>query len=136
MEEEGDFLLGKAFKTNRSELGLEAIMSKYAFSQTLVMFVLTTLMTVVPIATVDVRAQSSGLVCIAEVSTPTCPSFAPTIGPQFPGGNAVVNVVNSEAFNGFDVSVKVDPTILNATGFEVIQSLATVEAKTAQESQR
>jgi len=119
MEKEGDSLLGKALKTDRSELGLEAIMSKYALSQTLVMFVLTTLITVVPIATVNVRAQSSGLVCVGEMPTPSCPSFAPTFGPQFPAGEADFNVVSSQAFNGFDISVRVDPAILNATGFNL-----------------
>jgi len=61
----------------------------------------------------NVHAQSSGLVCIADVSTTICPStpvvLTSTIGTTF---TVAINIQASASFNAFDITVKVDPTVL------------------------
>jgi hypothetical protein len=66
-----------------------------------------------------VKAQSSGLVCLAASGTTTCPPSPPTF--TTPPGQTLaiaVNVQNSPSFNGFDIAVKADPTIINGTSID------------------
>ncbi len=68
-----------------------------------------------PVIPDPVRAQSSGLVCIAD-TTSGCPSASITFGGS-PGGTLTVdlNIANSAPFSGFQISVKGDQSIINAT---------------------
>ena len=73
--------------------------------------------TIFPVVIVSVHGQTTGLVCIGgDTSGDACPATPPAFVGSFPASEAKVNVVNSLAFNGFDISVNTDPNILNATG--------------------
>ncbi len=90
-------------------------MAKPPFSQTMLLCIMILLVSILPAQLLNVRAQSTGLVCVNETPFANCPVLPPTIGPVFFRGQAVVNVVGSQLFNGFDISVKANQTILNAT---------------------
>jgi len=101
-----------------------------------VLIIAFSILLLLPVFTLTVHAQTVGTVCISDtIPLPWCPSFQQTIGPQFPGGDATVNVANSQPFNAFAVSVKADLTILNATvsiglvgtGFRVAGGTVNVE---------
>jgi hypothetical protein len=63
--------------------------------------------------TIVTTPPQTGVVCIADVSTTTCPSlpvnFQGTVGGQL---QVAVNIFNSSALNGFDVQVLVNPSVL------------------------
>ena len=69
--------------------------------------------TVASFTIVTAPPPQTGVVCIADVSTTTCPSrpvnFLGTVGGQL---QVAVNIFNSSALNGFDVQVLVDPSVL------------------------
>lgn len=70
------------------------------------------------------HAQTTGTVCIADVSFVSCPdapaSFTAPFGSQV---QVAVNIENSDAFNGFDVSVKTNQGILNPVSVDLTGSL-------------
>jgi hypothetical protein len=72
------------------------------------------------IVSVTITAPASGLVCIGP-NGPGCPTFPTAFNPSYYIGNNLpiaVNVANSPSFNGFDIAIKADPTILNGTSFD------------------
>src|SRR5260370_11683334 len=60
------------------------------------------------------HAAITGAVCIADSSSTTCPSssltFTGSTGTQL---TVAVNIQGSDTFNGFEIHVKTDPTVLN-----------------------
>jgi hypothetical protein len=61
-----------------------------------------------------------GTVCIASASSTLCPASPAVITSEV--GNKIqvaVSIQNSSIFNEFDVLVKADPSIINATGFDL-----------------
>src|SRR6266571_5737320 len=71
-----------------------------------------------------VHAQSTGLVCMDSSSSTTCPSSPPTFTGS-PGSSltVAVNVQNSESFNGFDIRVQADPSIINGMSIDIAGSV-------------
>jgi len=78
-------------------------------------------LTVIP---TTVRAQTIGVVCAAPSGTTSCPSppvsIAQQVGSKF---DLAINTQGSDSFNGFDISVKADPTVLNATAVSLSGSV-------------
>src|SRR2546430_11635525 len=70
------------------------------------------------------RAQTVGKVCVADISSTSCPSTPPSFPghlnkpPQF-----AVNIQNSDRFNAFDISVKTNAGILNPVSLDLAGSL-------------
>lgn len=67
-----------------------------------------------PNAVLPARATITGTVCIADGSSTTCPSspltFTGSTGTQL---TVAVNIQGSDTFNGIDIHVKTDSTVLN-----------------------
>ena len=76
------------------------------------------------IIVVPVRAQPIGLVCLAPVSTTVCPA-PPVTFTGSPGSQLIISVLvqGSDAFNGFDVALKTNHTILRPAGVSLSGSL-------------
>jgi hypothetical protein len=71
------------------------------------------------------HAQSTGTVCIADISSTSCPSApASFTSPTSQGRQEfAVNIQNSDTFDSFDVSVKVDPFVLTPDTISLTGSL-------------
>src|SRR5712692_9155385 len=67
------------------------------------------------------RAASS-LVCIGPSGSSICPTSPPAFSnSSYPNRvELAVNVENSSSFNGFDLAIKADPTILNGTSIQFV----------------
>jgi hypothetical protein len=71
-----------------------------------------------------VKAQPSGLVCLADSGTTACPNSPPTFTGS-PGSSLTiaVNIQNSSSFNAFDIRIHADPTVINGTSVSVTGSV-------------
>ena len=70
------------------------------------------------------RAQTVGTVCIADISSTSCPSTPPSFtGPLDKPPQLAVNIQNSDRFNTFDISVKTNAGILNLVSLDLAGSL-------------
>jgi hypothetical protein len=82
-----------------------------------------------PVFVVAPGAQTSpvpGIVCIEPGSVTVCPPGPAVVRGQLGSQISVaVNLVNSTIFNDFDISVKADPAIISATGFDLSGSVLT-----------
>lgn len=69
------------------------------------------------------HAQTTGTVCIGDISSTTCPagpaSFTAPIGQQ----QFAVSIQNSDTFSSFDISVKTDPFVLEPANIDLTGSL-------------
>ena len=74
----------------------------------------------IPLFAPIVRAQSPGLVCLAQPPVSSCPSSPPVI-PGSVGSQlrVAVFIQNSAPFNGFEVTVLADHTILQPSGVDL-----------------
>src|SRR5437773_3489195 len=69
-------------------------------------------------------AQSVGTVCIADISSTSCPSTPPSFtGPLDKPPQLAVNIQNSDRSNTFDISVKTNAGILNPVSLDLAASL-------------
>jgi len=65
-----------------------------------------------------------GKVCIADISSTSCPSTPPSFtGPLDKPPQFAVNLQNSDRFNAFDISVKTNAGILNPISLDLTGSL-------------
>src|SRR6058998_1037729 len=70
------------------------------------------------------HAQSTGTVCISDISSTSCPSTPPSFtGPLDKPPQFAVNIQNSDRFNAFDISVKTNAGILNPASLDLAGSL-------------
>ena len=70
------------------------------------------------------RAQGVGTVCIADISSTSCPSAPPSFtGPLDKEPQFAVNIQNSDSFNAYDISVKTNAGILNPFSVDLTGSL-------------
>ncbi len=72
----------------------------------------------------QVRAVSTGVVCLDVSSSTSCPSSAPTLsGPLNSTIVVAVNIQGSEALNGFDITVKTTDSVLKGTSISTDSSV-------------
>src|SRR5438128_495985 len=65
---------------------------------------------------------ASNLVCIGPTGSNVCPTSPPAFThPSFGQTLEIaINVENSSSFNGFDIAIKADPTVLNGTNILLV----------------
>lgn len=68
-------------------------------------------------------AQTTGTVCIADISSTSCPAEPASIARPLGQQQFAVNIQNSDRFNSFDISVKVDPFVLEPASVDLTGSL-------------
>jgi len=69
------------------------------------------------------HAQSTGTVCIADISSTSCPSTPPSFTGPLGQNQFAVNIQNSDRFNALDISVKTDPFVLEPASIDLTGSL-------------
>jgi Cohesin domain len=88
-------------------------MKKYRIASSVPLIFLAALL-LTPSAVLPAHSAITGTVCIADGSSTTCPSspltFTGSTGTQL---TVAVNIQGSDTFNGIDIHVKTDPTVLN-----------------------
>ncbi len=77
-----------------------------------------------PFFAIPVQAQS-GIVCIEPSSTTSCPPPTVLSGPINTQLKVAVNIQNSPGLNGFDISVKTNPSILSLQSFDTTGNVFT-----------
>lgn len=69
------------------------------------------------------HAQSTETVCIAEISSTSCPPAPASFTAPLSQQRFAVNIQNSDTFNAFDISVKTDPAVLEPSSIDFTGSL-------------
>jgi hypothetical protein len=69
------------------------------------------------------HAQTAGTVCVADVSSTSCPPAPASFTGPLGQNQFAINIQNSDRFNAFDVSVKTDPFVLEPASIDLTGSL-------------